>query len=61
MVKSPCINICTLNDKKICIGCYRSAEEISRWNFYNDEEKKKVIENIIKRKSESGIDYYGFG
>ncbi len=29
---SPCVNICLIHpEAKICIGCYRSADEISRW------------------------------
>ena len=27
-IDSPCIGICTLNDKDICIGCGRTVQEI---------------------------------
>jgi len=27
-VKSPCINVCELDDNNVCIGCNRSIEEI---------------------------------
>ncbi|MEX1032521.1 MAG: DUF1289 domain-containing protein, partial [Cellvibrionaceae bacterium] len=30
-VKSPCISICLLDEEDICVGCYRSGSEISRW------------------------------
>lgn len=29
---SPCVNVCQIHpDKGICIGCYRTAAEISSW------------------------------
>jgi len=27
---SPCIGICKLNDKKVCIGCHRTIEQIKK-------------------------------
>ena len=27
-VKSPCIEVCSLNNEDVCIGCYRTANEI---------------------------------
>ena len=43
MVNSPCINICILDpDKDLCIGCYRTAEEISKWSFLSKFEKERT-------------------
>jgi predicted Fe-S protein YdhL (DUF1289 family) len=42
-VKSPCINICKL-ENNICVGCFRTIEEITHWTNYTDLEKKMVIE-----------------
>jgi len=40
-VKSPCIDKCKLNLKTdLCEGCYRSAEEISNWKVFTNEQKK---------------------
>ncbi len=61
-IKSPCQLICTYDEDKICIGCYRSAEEVINWDRYTDEEKLKVLENTTQRRQEKGGgDYYGFG
>lgn len=60
-VKSPCIHVCTLDEKKICIGCYRSVEEVRNWYRYSDEEKLKVIKNAEERhreKDENIFDHY---
>ncbi len=60
-IKSPCIHVCTLDEDKICMGCYRSVEEIRGWFRFSDEEKKKVLENSEKRrrsKDENNYDRY---
>lgn len=61
MVKSPCINVCKLNEKKICVGCYRSLDEIDNWNQLKDDEKIMVNELSKRRRNEiRGTDYYGY-
>ncbi len=60
-IKSPCIHVCTLDEDKICMGCYRSVEEIRGWFRFSDEEKKKILENSEKRrrsKDENNYDRY---
>jgi uncharacterized protein len=57
-IKSPCINICTYSNG-VCIGCFRSVEEILNWTRYTEREKSKVIENTINRRKEFGQNYYG--
>ncbi len=42
-VKSPCVNICALDEQDICTGCYRSAAEIADWTQLSDEQKRGVI------------------
>jgi len=46
---SPCINICELDENKICVGCYRTIEEISNWTKYTDEEKQHIINQVQNR------------
>ena len=44
-MKSPCIKICKLIES-MCIGCYRTTEEITMWTKYTDEEREKIIKEI---------------
>lgn len=30
-VPSPCINVCTLDQKGVCTGCHRTMREIAEW------------------------------
>ena len=40
---SPCVRNCCLNEQDICLGCFRSLEEIRQWNALTDEAKIKVL------------------
>ena len=50
IVVSPCTNICQLNAENICIGCYRSIDEITGWNVLSNEKKMSILEQIDIRK-----------
>lgn len=45
-VKSPCINYCVLSKDKICMGCFRTIEEIKNWSKMTNEEKTNVLKRI---------------
>jgi len=49
-IKSPCIQVCTLDEEKICLGCHRSAEEIRGWFTMTDEQKLQVLANAEERR-----------
>lgn len=51
-VASPCVSVCALNENDICIGCYRSAEEIGNWVAYSDEKKLEVLHKCAARAKE---------
>lgn len=57
-VDSPCVRNCCLNDKDICLGCFRSMEEIMQWGSASDQNKEKIINLAEKRKAEH-ISKYG--
>lgn len=61
-VKSPCIQVCKYEDD-ICVGCYRTMNEITGWLFMTDEQKTKSLEEAeIRRKTpktgEANYDHY---
>tara|TARA_R100000541_G_scaffold807_5_gene4484 strand:- start:432 stop:647 length:216 start_codon:yes stop_codon:yes gene_type:complete len=49
LMASPCINICHLNDNDICVGCFRSSEEITTWKDLDDEARKQILAKARKR------------
>lgn len=51
-VPSPCIKICALDENDICMGCYRTQEELSRWMRADNEEKKEIVAKAKARELE---------
>lgn len=41
--KSPCISVCVLDESDICMGCYRSAAEITDWSMCSAQQKLEII------------------
>ncbi len=54
MVKSPCVAICALDNNDVCIGCYRSGEEITAWGELDNEQKREVLKKVAVRELASG-------
>jgi len=46
---SPCIGVCKLDENKVCIGCFRTIEEIRQKGL-------ERIAKINKKKSSKSID-----
>ncbi len=40
---SPCISVCVLNTDDICLGCYRSAQEVTDWFMASAQEKREIL------------------
>ncbi|WOJ93705.1 DUF1289 domain-containing protein [Congregibacter variabilis] len=40
---SPCISICALDENDICMGCYRSAQEITDWFMASADDKRAML------------------
>jgi len=50
-VQSPCVEICALDDKDMCIGCYRTANEIIEWFSASDERKREILATVGERRA----------
>ena len=48
---SPCISVCLLDEDDICVGCYRSAEEITDWFTATAEEKRVMLRRAQERQA----------
>jgi predicted Fe-S protein YdhL (DUF1289 family) len=51
-VESPCVRNCCLDDKEICLGCFRSIAEIMLWGSATDEEKREILKICDSRREE---------
>ena len=41
--QSPCIRNCCLDENDICVGCFRSLDEILQWSKVDEAGKKMIL------------------
>lgn len=47
---SPCNKICQIHpEMRICIGCYRTINEIATWSRLTDMERREIMEVLPER------------
>ena len=50
---SPCNRVCTVDQAtNLCIGCFRTLDEISYWTRYTDAERAAIWAELEQRKRE---------
>lgn len=55
MIESPCIGLCAL-EKDICVGCFRTRQEIQDWLYMTPEQRRDIINNRCATRSHT---YFG--
>lgn len=51
-IDSPCIGVCSMDDLSgLCMGCFRTMDEIQNWWDMDDAGKQTVIEQASVRES----------
>ena len=53
-VRSPCIGVCALDEKDLCVACRRSGMEIAEWGVLSDDEKR-VVWGLIRQREEDDL------
>lgn len=49
-VESPCIKLCVVHpEERLCIGCFRTIEEISVWSRLSVEARHAIIDDLPNR------------
>ena len=47
---SPCIKLCVVHpEERICVGCYRSLDEIAAWSRLSPAERRASIADLPDR------------
>ncbi|MFY2824711.1 DUF1289 domain-containing protein [Ruegeria sp. MALMAid1280] len=50
-VESPCVQICVVHPtERICTGCFRTIDEISRWSKMDSAERAEIMDELPSRK-----------
>ena len=51
-IESPCVQICLIHpEAKLCIGCYRTSDEIAGWSGMTPDDRRALIEELPSRKN----------
>jgi predicted Fe-S protein YdhL (DUF1289 family) len=51
-IESPCIDRCCLDDDDICVGCFRSLDEIKQWSSSSNMQRVVILRKANLRQSE---------
>ncbi|SNR26851.1 DUF1289 domain-containing protein [Puniceibacterium sediminis] len=52
-VESPCIKICVIHpESRLCTGCLRTIDEITRWSKMPPEERHTVMAELPSRQGQ---------
>jgi uncharacterized protein len=51
-IQSPCVRNCCLNEQDVCVGCYRTIDEITKWSRVDDVTKLQILTNVAERRRE---------
>jgi uncharacterized protein len=49
--RSPCVRNCCLDDDLVCVGCFRSLEEIKEWGIVDDHRRRIILQNAHQRRA----------
>jgi predicted Fe-S protein YdhL (DUF1289 family) len=52
-VPSPCVRNCCLNEQDICLGCFRTLDEICGWSQADNQQRKQILANSAQRRINS--------
>ena len=49
-IESPCVKVCVVHpEARLCTGCLRSVDEITRWSRMTPEDRRAVIAELPGR------------
>lgn len=46
---SPCIRNCCLDEHDVCLGCFRSLDEITGWTQADEQTRQRFLTNAKSR------------
>jgi uncharacterized protein len=49
-VPSPCIDICRLDSRGLCIGCRRTIDEITEWSRASEARRREILRAVELRR-----------
>jgi len=50
-VPSPCVDICRLDERGLCVGCRRTIGEIAEWPLAGEARRREILRELTLRNS----------
>lgn len=47
---TPCIGVCRLDRRGLCLGCRRTAGEIAHWRSMDEDERLYLMREVLPRR-----------
>ena len=60
-IPSPCVNNCCLNEEDICLGCFRSLDEMLAWGAASNAQRQAILDMTLHRKKGHKKKYRALG
>ncbi|MDB5801351.1 MAG: hypothetical protein JWL63_2290 [Rhodocyclales bacterium] len=51
LLVSPCIRLCCLDEHDVCLGCFRTLDEIKVWRASDNAERERVLKCCAQRRA----------
>lgn len=48
-IDSPCTKVCVIHKTGLCVGCYRTLDEIAEWSKMTPETRRGIMETLPAR------------
>jgi uncharacterized protein len=49
LIESPCIGTCTVGPDGLCLGCFRSLDEIAGWMGLSADQRRAIMASLPER------------
>lgn len=50
-IVTPCVKVCVVDGESgLCLGCFRTLEEVARWSRFSDEQRAAIMADLPGRK-----------
>lgn len=49
-IESPCVKICVLHPEGLCVGCFRTRDEIAAWSTMTSDERRAIMMQLPGRR-----------
>ena len=44
--RSPCVDVCRLDARGLCVGCLRTIGEITEWSGASEERRREILRAV---------------